>query len=76
MTQTRTIDLGGFMSRRFAEGQAGKKFRAQVRRRAQTMSDADGSSVEVRDENGRLVDYLTGPHEYSEVLRTPLPEDD
>lgn len=65
-----TIRLGGFMSRRYVEQLSGKKFRSQARRRAQRMSDAaNGASVEVRDENGSLIDYLMGESEYKSLIK-------
>jgi hypothetical protein len=65
------IQLGGFMSHQFANASGGKKFRSQVRRRAQGMAE-DGSSVEIRDDNGRLVDCGMGEAERSSYLR-PTP---
>lgn len=64
----KTMQLNGFTSRRWHEGNSGKKFRAQMRRRAEKMGGAD-DSVEIRDESGKLVDYYMCPTEYASSMR-------
>ena len=64
----KTMQLNGFTSRRWHEGNSGKKFRAQMRRRAEKMG-GDDDSVEIRDEDGRLVDYYMCPKELSAAAR-------
>ena len=64
----KTMQLNGFTSRRWHEGLSGKKFRAQMRRRAEKMGGTD-DSVEIRDESGSLVDYYMCPTEYASSMR-------
>lgn len=71
---TKMIHLGGFMTRQFLDERSGKKFRSQVRRRAQRMADDDGSSTEIRGNDDALLDYCMGPTEYRGLLFSYVPE--
>lgn len=66
--------LGGFMSRRWHEPQAGTKFRKQIRRRAQK-TGRDAVSIEIRDDGGFMVDYYMSANEYQALLSDPVDVD-
>ena len=62
-----TMTLSGFMTRQWHSAN-GKKFRSQVRRRAERQG-GDHQSVEIRDADGFMVDYYTCPDEMAEIYR-------
>lgn len=66
-TSIKTIRLTGFMTRRWREEIDGKKFRSQVRRRAEELAE-DGSSVEIVDSTGERVDYFCGTEEHRSMM--------
>lgn len=64
----KVITLNGFEESQWRADRAGTGFQARMRRKVQRIG-GKSTSVEVRDGNGRLLDYYTCPAEIREFLR-------
>lgn len=65
---TLRIDLNGFTSRQWHNELGGKKFRSQVRRRAERLG-GERNDVDIYDSNGFKVDVYTCPATMAEYHR-------